>query len=404
MLLIAIRERLCHAGGEPKALAPHRPRAPSAVLGMRRGRAASAPSLSYPGRARGRGSSLNRAGHGACLGIGPMGSNTLGPIAGMGLAAVLASVLQGCCTGSVCGCEASTFEDTRTTTVSDERLDLLADGDLSDADCEKLCRDLSFDATVLSCRDLGISSQAEGGAGAGGGPVVSPHDIECHLEEIAYCEGRRHAAVRARAVGRGPSEVAAWLTRAAQCEASSARTFALLASELRALGAPVSLVEAARRAAVDEVRHARAMDACASARRATRRSEIPRARRIRRGLFELALENAVEGCVRETFAALVAMHQAERAESPAIRAAMRPIAADEIRHGELAWAIHRWALTQLDEGGAAALRRAVREAGEQLASGAAAAPIGAPARRALGLPDPSRSAALARAAAVALWS
>ena len=86
-----------------------------------------------------------------------------------------------------------------------------------------------------------MPAPAGGGAsaGTGGGPAVSPHDIECHIEEIAYCEGRRHAAVRGRAVGRGPDEVAAWLTRAAQCEASSARTFALLASELRALRLPV---------------------------------------------------------------------------------------------------------------------------------------------------------------------
>ena len=53
-------------------------------------------------------------------------------------------------------------------------------------------------------------------------------------------------------------------------------------------------------------------------------------------------ENAREGCVRETFGALIAMHQAERAGDPIIRRAMRRIAEEETRHAELAWEVASW--------------------------------------------------------------
>ena len=62
------------------------------------------------------------------------------------------------------------------------------------------------------------------------------------------------------------------------------------------------------------------------------------------------LENAVEGCVRETFGALLAMHQRERAADPGVRGPCAASPQDETRHAELAWAIHRWALPRLSRG------------------------------------------------------
>ena len=50
-----------------------------------------------------------------------------------------------------------------------------------------------------------------------------------------------------------------------------------------------------------------------------------------RDLFAVALDNAVEGCVNETFSALLTAHQALRAREPSTRAALTPIARDEIR-------------------------------------------------------------------------
>jgi len=66
-----------------------------------------------------------------------------------------------------------------------------------------------------------------------------------------------------------------------------------------------------------------------------------------RDLEQIALENAVEGCVRETFAALVARRQAIAAADLDVRAAMRRIAADEARHAALAFRVDAWARARL---------------------------------------------------------
>jgi hypothetical protein len=78
-----------------------------------------------------------------------------------------------------------------------------------------------------------------------------------------------------------------------------------------------------------------------------------------RPLEDVAVENAVEGCVRETWGAVLASWQSRTAADPEIRAAFASIARDEMRHAALAWSIHRWAQRSLDD---AALAR-VTEAG-----------------------------------------
>lgn len=66
-------------------------------------------------------------------------------------------------------------------------------------------------------------------------------------------------------------------------------------------------------------------------------------------LLSIAIHNAVEGCVSETWAAMMAQIQAERAETPELRALFSTIARDEITHGQLAWDLHAWLLEQLDD-------------------------------------------------------
>ena len=56
----------------------------------------------------------------------------------------------------------------------------------------------------------------------------------------------------------------------------------------------------------------------------------------------IALENAVEGCVREGYAAIVAALQARRAPAPAFRTTMAAIADDEAAHAQLAWDVDAW--------------------------------------------------------------
>ena len=68
-----------------------------------------------------------------------------------------------------------------------------------------------------------------------------------------------------------------------------------------------------------------------------------------RSLKAIAQENAIEGCVRETFGALVGLWQAKHASDAKTRRVMRSIATDEVRHAELAWAVAAWAEPKLNE-------------------------------------------------------
>jgi hypothetical protein len=252
----------------------------------------------------------------------------------------------------------------------------------------------------------GASASSGGNGGSGEEEALPNHEIECHLvlNTGACYEGRRHTAVESAAAGRGPTAAAAWLSRAARAEAASVKAFLALRDELRAHGAPSELLAAARDAAADEVRHARAMGQLVEAAGGEPAPPVKDAKPVARSLFELALENAVEGCVLETFGALLAMHQARHARDAAIRDAMAAIAEDEARHGELAWAIHRWVCGLLTDVDAAALRDAMSTAATNLAHALGDDDLPADARSSLGLPEPAHAVALARATQVYLWS
>ena len=87
----------------------------------------------------------------------------------------------------------------------------------------------------------------------------------------------------------------------------------------------------------------------ALARRAGATVPAPRMKKVApRLLEEIARENAVEGCVNETFSAAIAAVQAACARDDRVRAAMRRIATDEMRHAELAWSVAGWIDTRLD--------------------------------------------------------
>jgi hypothetical protein len=62
-------------------------------------------------------------------------------------------------------------------------------------------------------------------------------------------------------------------------------------------------------------------------------------------LLAIALKNAVEGCVRETYGAVVNLVESRWSSDPEVRRAMWSIAENECRHAELARALARWART-----------------------------------------------------------
>lgn len=134
----------------------------------------------------------------------------------------------------------------------------------------------------------------------------------------------------------------------AYLEAASVVAFAQLEHDLCALGAPAALLREVRDARDDEVRHAQQMGALAELHAHTIRPSEAQLVPPRSALV-LALENAVEGCVRELFGALVARFQAERAAASSTRATLSQIADDEAVHAALAVRLAAWLETKLDD-------------------------------------------------------
>lgn len=152
-----------------------------------------------------------------------------------------------------------------------------------------------------------------------------------------------------------------WLT-AALDEHASIGSFARFSLHLLGVGAPPTLLEAAHRAGIDEIEHARLCFRLASAYAGEPLGPGP----LPVGgdllgdvdLVSMAVATALEGCVEETLAAIEAQYAAGVATEPAVRHYLEVIAADEGRHAELAWATVRWAL----EVGGDDVREALAEA------------------------------------------
>lgn len=218
---------------------------------------------------------------------------------------------------------------------------------------------------------------------------------------VGACIGRIPAALRSPGELVQGSSVGTYLAKAAHLEAASVHAFERLARELAAHGAPDELIAAAESAARDEVRHAQLMGALAERHGvralAAEVDDLPV-----RSLEEIALENAVEGCVRETFGAVVGAFQAQHARDGAVRRAMQEIARDEARHAGLSQRVHVWCSERLDAEARARLYAAQRSALEQLEA-ECASELRVDARTALGLPTAQLSRALLRELDAALF-
>ena len=170
--------------------------------------------------------------------------------------------------------------------------------------------------------------------------------VEPDREPQPYC-GRLPEGVRAVGDARVVRGLARQLATMAELEAASIPAFDRLARELAAHGAPAALVDRAYAAMHDEIHHAELM-----ARLACDHGAAPRTIEVAdlplRTLEAIATENAVEGCVREAYGALVATYQAERAADH-LRDVLAIIAHDERQHAALAEDVHAWLLARLDD-------------------------------------------------------
>jgi hypothetical protein len=230
-----------------------------------------------------------------------------------------------------------------------------------DLECQTVCRDAYQRqrgwevGTVDSC-ELTLPENPDGSG--------EPGRVSCAGTGYEYfCEGRRPLGHVEGGDADCSDALGRTLAAMAYLEAASVVAFEQLAEQLRGWGAPAELIERCGIAASEERAHARWLTMLA-ARRGAAVPEVTQteATTSKLGLLDVALHNAVEGCVHETFAALMAACRKQRATSTVLRRVFAKIAVDEAGHGQLAWDIHAWLLSKLAPEQAAAV-----DAAQQLA-------------------------------------
>jgi hypothetical protein len=273
--------------------------------------------------------------------------------------------------------------------------DLYAACTQNEAYCQRLCQEVLLAANAT--KPLGtLFSFCELGCDSEGGAVAT-------IKYSTSVPGRRPQGF----VGGTPSSpgvtLAEFWASSADVEGASVTAFAVLEADLRRHAAPAALIDRARAAQRDEARHfslTRRLALAAGAR------HVPFPRPPAgpaRPLEEVALENATEGCVAETYSAAVALWQAIAARDEAVRAVMAGIASDEVAHADLAWSVDAWARSRLDVPARRRLADARARAGRALVRGSAA-PVDATLVRVAGLPDVAAAMQLSRTAHLTLWA
>lgn len=243
----------------------------------------------------------------------------------------------------------------------------------STPNCERVCgagfntcRANSYGQVLGAARQRPADAGAGGSADAGLDENACPPDpastdgltkVECQVTEFEPATkdrddcpvaGRRPANLLPPLHIEDASALGAYFASSAHLEAAAVLAFDHIVVELEAHGAPAELVAAARVAREEEVRHA-----CIVGDLAHRFGATPAEARMHptpiRGLLDIALENEIEGVVRETFGAAVVTWRATHAGDADVRAAMTVIARDERSHAELSWRIAEWLEPRLTE-------------------------------------------------------
>lgn len=183
--------------------------------------------------------------------------------------------------------------------------------------------------------------------------TVTNHRVIVFVDRAGNVRERERVATHSYKVadpchpmGRRPEDFvdvsASGWARAMHHEAESVRAFERLARELAHYDAPIELLEAARRAAREEIDHAQRCATMANTTVTIACDDLPI-----RPLVEVAIDNAREGCVGESYAALAAIMQARTEGDPIARAHLIAIATDELGHAALSHAIADWIDAQL---------------------------------------------------------
>ncbi|PCC72242.1 hypothetical protein SAMN02745121_01442 [Nannocystis exedens] len=303
--------------------------------------------------------------------------------------AVLALEAAGCGTASSCPDPRPRTSDFVGAVKGPDLENAREDGE-TDADrCELACRVVAEEELddIMKCEAVGPEADPEHPWAEGVDEITVTCTATYTPEQ--FCTGRRPQGHReAEIVVQSRAD---WFAVHAHLERAAVTAFRELAEWLDRQGAAASLVARCRDAAADEVRHADALDALA--RRDGADVPLPRADPPVDDLFAVACHNAVEGCVSEAFAAVVAAHQAGHARSLELRALFSRLAADELRHGQLAWDLHAWLWDRLTPAQRAAVAELQARALAGLPQSSRRAAAATP--RELGWPGPDHAARMA---------
>jgi hypothetical protein len=214
--------------------------------------------------------------------------------------------------------------------------------------------------------------------------------VDSSVQQSMPCVGRRPDGLRKAGSANVERDVGRYFAEVAHLEAAAVRAFEIMIEDLQRLEAPAELVLRARHARSDEIRHAWAFEALADSLGVARLAvEVEPLRD--RTLLEVALENAVEGVVRETWGALSGAWQARHATDEAARRVFESVAEDEAEHAELSLALDDWFATRLNEEELALVEAAKRRALVELRAELGASEPDARLVNIAGVPDRARA-------------
>lgn len=251
---------------------------------------------------------------------------------------------------------------------------------------------LSSTECAQLCGDTVVCQEATGPSGARG--------VSCITQCYAVGCGR-HSAELPPFHSETTNLLGRYFEQAAYLEAASVSAFQRLAAELSAHGAPHYLIDSALRAAADEVRHTKIMAQLAKRYGGSATTPPPGSHELR-PLLQLALENAQEGCVRETYGALVATLQSHAARDAKVRRTLRLIAKEETQHAKLAFAVARFCQRRLSAAEQKLVTMAQQQAVTELQKAVALNPPGLLIQVA-GLPTAETASRILAEAKHALW-
>ena len=231
------------------------------------------------------------------------------------------------------------YSTTYSVSSSEYTAQLDASGSLTSTGCFSLCTQAnlavnSYGAECYSsCEDLGINADGTYG-------------LQCGYYNECVVEGRGSACVEKETSAQGSNIIGAWFARAAHAEHASVFAFAQLHRELSNLGASHELLSKIADAIREEASHTKMMKDFAKANKGNLK-EIQEHPIGSRSIWEIAVENLLEGCINESYAALQALYQSRHAQTDQLKGLFLTIAQDECKHAEIAREVHIFLCTLL---------------------------------------------------------